>query len=176
MPRIITDIVIHCAGSPNGRADTIADLDAGHRIRGFHRSPAAITRYRSVLGHALGSIGYHWVIETGGQVRPGRHPEEMGAHVAGSNAKSLGICLIGIDRFSLEQWAGLRTLVNSLRQQHPNARIQGHRDFSPDLDGDGVIERHEWLKICPGFDVKAWLAGGMKPLAGHLQPTPSPKT
>lgn len=169
MSRTITNIVIHCAGSPNGRADTIADLDAGHRARGFHRAPAAIARYKTVLGHTLGSIGYHWVIETGGQVRSGRHPDEMGAHVAGSNANSLGICMIGTDAFALEQWAGLRTLIGNLRRQYPAARIQGHRDFSPDKNGDGVIDRRDWLKICPGFDVSTWLAGGMVPLAGHLQ-------
>ncbi|WP_054285107.1 N-acetylmuramoyl-L-alanine amidase [Gulbenkiania mobilis] len=169
MPRTITDIVIHCAATPNGKLVTREQIDAMHRQRGFQRQLAAITRYQPVLQHTLPSIGYHWVIELGGQLKPGRHPEEIGAHVQGSNAKSLGICLIGTDSFSLEQWATLKVLVSNLRQNNPAARIRGHRDFSPDLDGDGVIERHEWLKICPGFDVKSWLDGGMKPLAGHLQ-------
>jgi hypothetical protein len=29
----------------------------------------------------------------------------------------------------------------------------GHRDLSPDLDGNGHIEPDEWMKQCPGFDV-----------------------
>lgn len=172
MPRTITDIVIHCAATPNGKPFSREQIDAMHRQRGFQRQPAAVTRYQPVLQHALPSIGYHWVIELDGQLKPGRHPEEIGAHVQGSNAKSLGICLIGTDSFSLEQWATLKVLISNLRQSHPDARIRGHRDFSPDLDGDGVIERHEWLKICPGFDVQTWLAGGMKPATGHLLSQP----
>lgn len=35
--------------------------------------------------------------------------------------------------------------------------IVGHRDLSPDKDGDGVVERHEWLKRCPNFDVSSWV-------------------
>lgn len=172
MPRTITDIVIHCAATPNGKSFSREQIDAMHRQRGFQRQPAAISRYQPELKHALPSIGYHWVLELDGQAKPGRHPEEVGAHVQGSNAKSLGICLIGTDSFSPAQWSTLRLLVSTLRQTYPAARIRGHRDFSPDLDGDGVIERHEWLKTCPGFDVQTWLDGGMKPAAGHLLSQP----
>lgn len=172
MPRTITDIVIHCAATPNGKPFSREQIDAMHRQRGFQRQPVAITRYQPELKHGLPSIGYHWVLELDGQAKPGRHPEEIGAHVQGSNAKSLGICLIGTDRFSLAQWSTLRLLVSKLRQTYPAARIRGHRDFSPDMDGDGVIERHEWLKTCPGFDVQTWLDGGMTPAAGHLLSQP----
>ena len=34
-----------------------------------------------------------------------------------------------------------------------NAIIFGHRDLSPDVDGDGHIEPEEWMKSCPCFDV-----------------------
>ena len=39
-----------------------------------------------------------------------------------------------------------------LREQFPDAMICGHRDFSPDLNGDGIIEPWEWMKACPCFD------------------------
>lgn len=172
MPRTITGVVIHCAATPNGKPFTRSDIDAMHRQRGFHRQAAAITRYKTVLGHELPSIGYHYVIELDGSLKPGRHPEEIGAHVQGSNSKTLGVCLIGTDRFTLDQWATLRNLIANLKQQYPTASVLGHRDYSPDLDGDGVVERNEWLKICPGFDVKTWLAGSMRPLADHLQEAP----
>jgi N-acetylmuramoyl-L-alanine amidase len=32
--------------------------------------------------------------------------------------------------------------------------IVGHRDLSPDLDGDGIVEPQEWIKQCPCFDAK----------------------
>lgn len=168
MARAINLIVIHCSATPNGRPDTVADIDAGHRAGGFRRDPAAIRRYQAVLGHALGSVGYHYVIETAGTVRAGRHPSEIGAHVKGLNDKSLGICLIGTDRYSLEQFASLRVLIANMRQQYPAAKIIGHRDCSPDKNGDGVIDHRDWLKICPGFDVQTWLDGGLKPLAANL--------
>ena len=31
--------------------------------------------------------------------------------------------------------------------------IKGHRDYSPDLNGDGIIQRNEWIKECPCFEV-----------------------
>jgi N-acetylmuramoyl-L-alanine amidase len=30
--------------------------------------------------------------------------------------------------------------------------VLGHRDTSPDLDGDGIVEPNEWIKMCPCFD------------------------
>ena len=36
----------------------------------------------------------------------------------------------------------------------------GHRDTSPDLNGDGVIEPYEYVKVCPCFDVKEFLRSG----------------
>ena len=42
----------------------------------------------------------------------------------------------------------------SLRAEYPTAIIQGHRDFSPDLNKNGKIEPNEWIKMCPSFDAK----------------------
>jgi N-acetylmuramoyl-L-alanine amidase len=39
-----------------------------------------------------------------------------------------------------------------LRKLYPKARIRGHRDFSKDLNGNGIIEPREWIKACPCFD------------------------
>ena len=87
----------------------------------------------------------------------------MGAHVQGSNEHSIGICMVGTDRFSFEQWRSLAQLVMGLRHKYPDAEVLGHRDFSPDLDGDGVIEPFEWMKTCPGFEVRDWLYADMDP-------------
>ena len=35
-----------------------------------------------------------------------------------------------------------------------------HRDISPDLNGDGVIEPYEYMKACPCFDVREFLRSG----------------
>ena len=40
--------------------------------------------------------------------------------------------------------------------KYPKATVLGHRDLSPDRDGDGIVEPHEWRKACPCFDARAW--------------------
>jgi hypothetical protein len=175
-PRAVELIVVHCSATASGkrigsnlRGITAAHvIDGWHAQRGFHRAATCVTCYSS----ALGFIGYHWVIDLDGSIQRGRHPREVGAHVAGHNAKSLGICLVGgaepDARYTVAQWDALRRLVDELQQRWPQARVVGHRDLSPDADGDGRVERHEWLKTCPGFDVAAWLQAGRMPLAQQV--------
>lgn len=171
--RPINLIVVHCTATPNGRWTTAADMDGWHKARGFRRDLAARKRFSPDLGH----IGYHHVIYTNGAIANGRGYDEIGAHTSGHNKASLGIAMVGTDRFSAAQWESLRGLINALTQQqglnparYPSARVVGHRDLSPDQDGDGVIEPQEWLKTCPGFDVAAWRRGGMEPLTKHIFP------
>ncbi|TFW71416.1 N-acetylmuramoyl-L-alanine amidase [Methylotenera oryzisoli] len=177
MKRTINAIVIHCAATPNGKAFEALDIDRMHKLRGFKRDSQAVRNFNPELK----SIGYHFVVGVDGKTQTGRGLEEIGAHVQGSNAKSIGICMIGTDQYSQAQWLGLREcLVNlsskilgrtiltpaSMLQSLNDAgiSIKGHRDYSPDLNGNGVIERNEWIKTCPGFDVAAWIKGGMVPL------------
>ena len=75
--RKISEIIVHCAATPEGKAFTVADIDAWHRKRGFR------------------CIGYHFVIYLDGSVHEGRAIEEVGAHCLGHNANSIGICYIG---------------------------------------------------------------------------------
>lgn len=162
--RKIDLIVIHCSATPNGRPVTVEDIDGWHKARGFRRDPKLIGHQQPKLLH----IGYHYVIYTGGAVVSGRAEREPGAHVAGRNARSLGVCMVGLDKFSLEQWKTLAGCIAALRKHHPDARVCGHRDLSPDKNGNGTVEKHEWLKTCPGFDVSAWLKAGMEPLAAQI--------
>ena len=50
------------------------------------------------------------------------------------------------------QRQSMRTLLERLHREYPAAIIMGHRDLSPDTDGDGRVEPEEWLKFCPCFD------------------------
>lgn len=188
--RSINLIVIHCSASPNGVFIAPERVDAWHRERGFKRTPAAVAKFNSKLPH----IGYHWLIGTDGRLYPGRHTDEVGAHVAGSNTGSVGICLVGTDKFFAAQFAALTELLCTLAQtwQHellakpeqvaystrPAAalalfakmkiRITGHRDLSPDKNGDGKITPNEWLKTCPGFPVAELLVNELKASAAWL--------
>jgi N-acetylmuramoyl-L-alanine amidase len=135
--RQINKIVIHCAATPNFQHFTTADIDKWHKQRGFFRQ-------NPVGNPALKSIGYHFVIYLDGSVHPGRDISEIGAHAAGANANSIGICMIGTDDFTVGQWDALKTLVRKLRKEHGPASVIGHRDIP------GV------KKTCPGFDVAKW--------------------
>lgn len=179
MKRLVKDIVIHCSATPNGKDIRAKDIDLMHANPkiGFKRNSQAKRNFNPEFG----SIGYHYVITVDGQIETGRGLEEVGAHVQGRNTGSIGICLIGTDKYSAAQWETLRTcLINlsSIIQGRPHAtvsgalnaykdmgiKILGHRDHSPDLNGDGQITRNEWVKDCPNFDVSAWVRGGMNPI------------
>ena len=49
----------------------------------------------------------------------------------------------------------MKFLVKILKKEYDIRTVAGHRDFSPDLNGNGEIEPHEWIKMCPCFDVRA---------------------
>ena len=63
---------------------------------------------------------------------------------------------IAKDTRTPEQKKALVNLVFQLLDKYPSIReVIGHRDTSPDLNGDGFINRHEWIKDCPCFDVRS---------------------
>jgi len=155
--RKITGIVIHCSASKNGDARVTRDIiDRWHRDKGWN------------------GIGYHYVVHVDGSLHEGRPLDVAGAHTEGNNANTIGICMVGTDAFTEPQWATLGAIVASLLMRYPEATVCGHRDYSPDLNGDGLITSREWIKICPGFDVARWRLSGMDPLwdPAHLIATP----
>jgi len=174
----VNQLVIHCSATPNGEPVSVATIDA------WHRDPkkqflARAMDFRRRQNPELSHIGYHFIVYVNGAMATGRHLDEMGQHVKGHNLHSIGICVIGTDAFTRAQWIMLRANIWAMQKRYPNALTCGHRDLSPDIDGDGTVEPHEWLKTCPGFNVADWVAGGMEPLAGHIfeppnSPSPSP--
>jgi hypothetical protein len=193
--RAVDLVVIHCSATPSGKPlrqgtpgtpgylNAPRIIDQWHAARGFRRAPDAV----KALSSNLPSIGYHYVIDLGGEVCTGRGLEEVGAHALNFNAHSVGICLVGgaerDAQYTPAQWNSLRQVVSMLLVQYgiPCAApkriydlqypggftmtggVCGHRDLSPDKSGDGLIESFEWLKTCPGFNVADWTSLGMTP-------------
>ena len=143
--RTIDHIIIHCSATREDCSLTIEELETVHRRRGFR------------------GIGYHYYIRRDGTVANTRPLEVVGAHCKGHNAHSIGICYEGgldakgrpWDTRTPEQRRAMHLLVAQLLKRFKNnVCICGHRDLSPDLNGDGVIEPEEWIKECPCFEVR----------------------
>ena len=141
--RKIDMIVIHCSAT---RADvplSPRQLEEMHRQRGFD------------------GCGYHYYVRRDGEICTMRPVDRPGAHAKGYNRHSIGVCYEGgldeqgrpADTRTELQKRSLRVLVRVLAMDFQTRRIVGHRDLSPDLDGDGVIEPEEWVKVCPCFEV-----------------------
>ena len=119
--RTINKIIIHCSDTPEGRPNTVADITAWHKQRGFR------------------TIGYHYVIYLDGQIVEGRPIESVGAHCPSHNRDSIGICYIGGRTSDMKEFKDTRTpeqkqslveLITALRTQFPDAKVYGHRDFA----------------------------------------------
>ena len=136
--RKIKYIAVHCtAGSQKA---TVNDLLAECKRKGW-KAP-----------------GYHYVITADGKIHQLLDTEKVSNGVKGFNSVTVNIAytggMDGVDNRTDEQKKSLVTLLKLLRKRYPDAVIQGHRDFSPDLNGNGKIEKSEWIKMCPSFDAK----------------------
>lgn len=143
-PTDIRYIVVHCSATRASQSYSPEALERDHRARGFR------------------SAGYHFYIRRSGAIIPLRPLEQIGAHARGYNRSSYGVCYEGglddtghpADTRTAEQRMALRQLLEHLHTLTPQATILGHRDLSPDRNGDGRITPDEWIKLCPCFDAQ----------------------
>ena len=137
-------IVLHCSATRSTQDYSPEALERDHRTRGFR------------------GIGYHYYVRRSGEVIPCRPLDQIGAHVRGYNACSWGVCYEGgldeagrpADTRTPKQRASLLRLLRQLKDYAPQAHILGHRDLSPDRNGDGRITSEEWLKSCPCLEAE----------------------
>jgi len=137
----LTNIILHCSDSKHG-------------------SSAEIRRWH--LQNGWRDIGYHFVIANGytrpnfyipsldGSLEVGRYLDgdslisgnEIGAHALGYNDKSIGICMIGIDRFTVKQfWTAKETIEFLIK--HYGLKVE-------DLMGHYEVQRG---RACPNVDM-----------------------
>lgn len=134
-PRQIKFLTIHCAATPEGRANTAAEV-----------SQWDIDRF--------GQVSYHWVIELDGSTHRTLADDRRGAHTGGANTGNIGICYVGgmdkamknaKDTRTPAQKRAMATLVRTYLARYPNIVVRGHCDWP----------KHK--KACPSFDVATWL-------------------
>lgn len=140
--RQIKYIAVHCTGGSQKQG--IDGLRAEFRRKGW-KNP-----------------GYHFVVKPDGGIVQMLDEEKVSNGVKGYNSVSINVAYIGgidaqgkaTDNRTEAQKQSLENLLRILRGKYPKAVIQGHRDFSPDLNRNGKIEKSEWIKACPCFDAK----------------------
>ena len=130
--RQVNEIILHCSATREGKAFTLADIDRWHRERGWK------------------GCGYHYVVGLDGVVEEGRSMEEAGAHCAGRNSSSIGICYIGgcdlvgkaKDTRTEEQKAAMVKLVRRLMDKYGIGieKVRCHNEFA--------------AKACPSFSIE----------------------
>ena len=148
----IDSIVIHCSATKAGLDIGKKEITQMHLQRGFS------------------TIGYNFVVRLDGTVEVGRSLQIDGAHCNNKgfsgvsyNKHSIGICYVGgldendkpADTRTPAQKKALEKLIRKLCSEYRIVEVLGHRDTSPDLDNDGIVEPDEWTKMCPCFDVRS---------------------
>jgi N-acetyl-anhydromuramyl-L-alanine amidase AmpD len=136
-PDKIQFVTIHCTATPEGRANTAAEVTQWDIER-------------------FGQPSYHYVIELDGKVTKTLRHDQRGAHTGGHNTGNIGISYVGgteslnaggkpKDTRTPEQLRELEHTLRNVLMVCPHAVVRGHRDW-PDVH-----------KACPSFDVHNWL-------------------
>ncbi len=140
--RTIKYIAVHCTAS--SQAMTIDGLRQEFKRKGWVNP------------------GYHYVVSADGKITQMLSEDKVSNGVKGYNSVTVNVAYIGgidskrkpTDNRTEAQKETLRSLLKILHKKYPSAIIQGHRDFSPDLNHDGKITPNEYIKSCPCFDAK----------------------
>ena len=119
-------LVVHCSDTENRKNLSAVDIHEMHLRFGWD------------------GIGYHKIINRSGKIENGRPEYWVGAHVKGKNDVSLGVCLVGKNNFTKNQFISLERILKKWKKSYPNAKIVGHRDTG------------NTKKTCPNFDVIQW--------------------
>lgn len=125
--RKIARIIVHCSDSPDKLDIGAKEIAEWHLQRGFK------------------TIGYHFVVRRDGSIETGRPIDQVGAHVAGHNSDSIGICWVGRDRPTAFQRESLiEQIWDLLDQFHLQVSdVYGHKELNPG-------------KSCPNLDMPAF--------------------
>jgi N-acetylmuramoyl-L-alanine amidase len=140
--RNIKYIAVHCTAS--SQHATIKELLLEFKRKGWSKP------------------GYHYIVDVSGKVFNTLSEDEVSNGVKGFNSNLINVAYIGgidpkgkpVDNRTEEQKKSLLLLLKALKKKYPNAIIQGHRDFSPDTNKNGIVDPWERIKACPCFDAK----------------------
>lgn len=176
----INNIVIHCSA-------------------GFGNLESIKKFWKEVLG--WNSPGYHLIVDLNGDIHQLLDFDKPSNGVAGNNSTIINICYIGgveiggkdakgqiiykgkdtrtpAQKYALEKCI-LRAkdwLAANGKDITKDLAVVGHRDFSKDQDGNGIIAPWERIKECPSFDaIKEYLCHTSEDRKGLLPTVKTPR-
>ena len=123
--REINKIIIHCSATNSEKYNHEA-------IKKDH-----------IENRKFDDIAYHFTIDQKCAIKIGRHVEVIGAHCRGYNHDSIGICLLGLDNFTEDQFETCKEFIKILLETFNlgTEDVFAHNFFNPN-------------KTCPNFDIK----------------------
>lgn len=137
--RDIKRIFVHCTAG-NQNTETVSSLKAEFKSKGWK------------VG------GYHYVVFPDGKVVQMEDENTVANGVKGYNSNSIHVSWVGgyksADNRTARQKESLVKVLKELRAKYPSAKIMGHRDISPDKNGNGIVDPWERVKDCPCFEAK----------------------
>lgn len=140
--RTITHIFVHCTATELTTTPQQL-LDYFYKIKKWSRP------------------GYHYVVDSNGKVTQLWTESKYSNGIKNMNSHSINIAWIGgideqhpngIDNRTNAQKNTLLAVLKELRRKYPKAVIMGHRDTSPDLNHNGIVDPWERIKACPCFN------------------------
>lgn len=117
---------IHCSASDRPEHDNVDVIRQWHLDRGWS------------------DVGYHYFIQSNGNIQQGRDLESNPAAQAGNNQGTIAICLHGLTHFSVESLEALKDFCREINKQIPMVTFHGHCEVS--------------AKACPVFDYRKILS------------------
>ena len=139
-----------------------------HCTAGFGDLKSIKKHWHNVLGWKTG--GYHRIVKEDGKTHKLYPFHRQVNGVKGHNHEAIHISYIGgVDPKNYSKAKDTRTnnqndsiiknIIDAMCWLSDNGndlsqvKILGHRDFSPDKNGNGIIESWERIKECPSFEV-----------------------
>ncbi len=107
-------------------------------------------------------IGYHFLVRKDGTIERGRPEHTVGAHAAGNNSDSIGICFEGAfmkERMEQTQINAGRELIAYLKSKYGISKVQKHKDVNPtncpgaNFPYDAIVngETDRWVEDSTGW-------------------------
>lgn len=136
-----------------------------HCTAGWQNTTTVETLKKEFRDKGWKNPGYHWVIFPNGNVVQMLEENKVANGVKNYNSTAIHVAYVGgianlnswdkiksVDNRTPEQKLALFDLLTKLKLKYKSAMIMGHRDISPDLNHNGVVDPWERIKDCPCFD------------------------